>query len=233
MKEILRRGFAELDIAYDDTVLERFEAYRSFLEEMNSVMNLTAISGSEAVAKLHFLDCAALLKCADFRGKRVIDVGSGAGFPGLPLRIVESDMRLTLLDSTQKRVDFLRSACDMLGLDDVTCIHSRAEEAPANYRGSFDVTVSRAVARLNVLCELCLPFLDVEGVFIAMKGPECEQEIAEALGAIKLLGAEYEKTVTYDIPETDITHTAVIIRKTKPTHPQYPRKWAQIKKKPL
>lgn len=233
MKEILRQGFKELNIECSDIGYERFEIFRAYLEEMNAVMNLTAISGKEAVAKLHFLDCAALVKCAEFRGKRIIDVGSGAGFPGIPLKILEPDMELTLLDSMQKRVKFLEDSCEKLGFRDVACVHARAEEAPESLRADFDIATSRAVARLNVLCELCLPFLRVGGVFIAMKGPECEQELSEASNAIKLLGAEYEKTVQYDIPGTDISHSAVIIRKTKPTHPQYPRKWAQMKKKPL
>jgi len=233
MKDILKQGFKQLDIDCSEEALERFEIFRRYLEEMNSVMNLTAISGEEAVARLHFLDCAALLKFADFKGRRVIDVGTGAGFPGLPLKIVEPQTELTLLDTLQKRVRFLEDSCAKLDLNDVKCIQARAEEIPEGCRAAFDIATSRAVARLNVLCELCLPYLKVGGIFIAMKGPECEQELSEAMNAIKLLGAEYEKTVSYDIPGTDITHTAILIRKTKPTHPQYPRKWAQIKKKPL
>ena len=232
MKEILRQGFGKLNIPCDERALERFCVYSDYLAEMNSVMNLTAISGEEAVARLHFLDCGALLGCADIAGRRVIDVGSGAGFPGLPLKILAPDTQLTMLDSHQKRVAFLEATCEKLGFSDAKCIHARAEEAP-ELRGGFDVAVSRAVARLNVLCELCLPFLKVGGQFVAMKGPDCDEELIEAQNAMKLLGAEHEKTVLYEIPGTDITHSAVIICKTKPTHPQYPRKWAQIKKRPL
>lgn len=233
MKNILENGFAELGIVADEKAFERFEAYFEYLEEKNKVMNLTAISGKEDVARLHFLDCAALLNMAQFENKRVIDVGTGAGFPGLALKIAKPSMELTLLDSLNKRIDFLSQTCDKLGLDDVSCVHARAEEAQKDFRGAFDIATSRALARLNVLSELCLPFVKENGVFIAMKGPDCSEELQEAQNAIKLLGAELEACKSYKIPGTDICHTAVIIRKTKPTHPKYPRKWAQIKKQPL
>lgn len=233
MRDILKNGFEELSLNLDDKAAERYETYFEYLEEKNKVMNLTAISGREDVARLHFLDCAALLCAADFKGKRVIDVGTGAGFPGLALKIAEPDMELTLLDSLNKRIDFLGETCEKLGFCDVTCIHARAEEAPKDFRGAFDIATSRAVARLNVLCELCLPFLKENGAFIAMKGPDCSEELLEAENAIKLLGAELEACKSYTIPGTDIVHNAVVIRKKKPTHPKYPRKWAQIKKQPL
>lgn len=233
MDKILKDGFAELGVTVDDKAIERYRVYFENLEEKNKVMNLTAISGEEDVARLHFLDCAALLTVADFKGKKVIDVGTGAGFPGLALKIAQPDMELTLLDSLNKRIDFLSETCEKLDLDDVQCIHARAEEAPKDFRGAFDIATSRAVARMSVLCELCLPFLKVGGVFVAMKGPDCAQEVSEAENAIKLLGGEIRETKLYPIPGTDITHAAVIIEKVKPTHPKYPRKWAQIKKQPL
>lgn len=233
MKEILKNGFAELGIDVGEKAFERYETYFEYLEEKNKVMNLTAISGKEGVARLHFLDCAALLNMTEFKHKRVIDVGTGAGFPGLALKIAEPEMELTLLDSLNKRIDFLQETCEKLGFNDVACVHARAEEAPKAFRGAYDIATSRAVARLNTLCELCLPFLKENGVFIAMKGPDCSDELLEAQNAIKLLGAELEGCKGYVIPGTDISHTAVIIRKTKPTHPKYPRKWAQIKKQPL
>ena len=233
MRDILESGFAELGIKPDGKAAERYSTYFEYLEEKNKVMNLTAISGKEDVARLHFLDCAALLGFADFSNKRVIDVGTGAGFPGLALKIAEPSMELTLLDSLNKRIDFLGETCEKLGFEDVSCIHARAEEAPKDFRGAFDIATSRAVARLNVLCELCLPFLKENGVFVAMKGPDCSEELQEAQSAIRLLGAELAETKSYKIPGTDIVHTAVIIRKVKPTHPKYPRKWAQIKKQPL
>lgn len=233
MKEILENGFAELDIVLHEKAAERYEKYFEFLEEKNKVMNLTAISGREDVARLHFLDCAALLNFADFKNKSVIDVGTGAGFPGLALKIAEPDMKLTLLDSLNKRIDFLQETCEKLSLEDVHCIHARAEEAPKDFRGAFDIATSRAMARLNVLCELCIPFLKENGLFIAMKGPDCSEELLEAQKAMKLLGAELVACESYKIPGTDIRHTALVVRKVKPTHPKYPRKWAQIKKQPL
>ncbi len=233
MKEILKDGFAELGLESDARAAERFVTYFEYLEERNKVMNLTAISGEADVARLHFLDCAAVLNFADFDDKKVIDVGTGAGFPGLVLKIARPNISLTLLDSLNKRIDFLRETCDKLGFSDVRCIHARAEEAPEEMRGSFDIAVSRAVARLEVLCELCLPFVKPGGVFIAMKGPDCGDETARAANAMKLLGAELGEIKLYTVPGTDISHAAVIIKKTKPTHPKYPRKWAQIKKNPL
>lgn len=233
MEEILNGGFAQLGIEPDESAARRYRTYYEYLEERNRVMNLTAISGEEDVARLHFLDCAALLSLYDFKGKKVIDVGTGAGFPGLPLKIAEPSIELTMLDSLNKRVDFLRETCEKLGFEDTHCIHARAEEAPTELRGAYDVAVSRAVARLNTLCELCLPFLKVGGVFIAMKGPDCAQEAEEAQSAMRVLGAELRDISVYTVPGTDISHAAVIIDKIKPTHPMYPRKWAQIKKKPL
>lgn len=233
MEEILKYGFAQLGVEVNERALERYRTYYEYLEERNKVMNLTAISGTEDVARLHFLDCVSLLGMCDFKSKRLIDVGTGAGFPGLPLKIAEPSLELTLLDSLNKRVDFLRETCVKLGFEDVNCIHARAEEAPAEFRGAYDIAASRAVARLNTLCELCLPLLKVGGVFIAMKGPDCSQEVSEASSAMHLLGAELRDTIIYKVPGTDISHGAVIIDKVKPTPPKYPRKWAQIKKQPL
>ena len=233
LEDTLAAGFAALGVTPDGGAAARYRIYFEHLEKMNAVMNLTAISGEEDVARLHFLDCAALLGMADFRGKRVIDVGTGAGFPGLALKIACPELKLTLLDSLDKRVNFLKNTCERLGFEDVTCIHCRAEEAPAEYRAAFDFAASRAVARLNLLCELCLPLVKKGGAFIAMKGPDCQAELDEAKKAIHTLGGKLERRVDYTIPGTDITHSAVIIRKVADTPAKYPRRWAQIKKTPL
>ena len=228
LEEILREH-----LTADEAALERFRRYYELLTEWNRVMNLTAISGEEDTARLHFLDCAALAELTELRGKRVIDVGTGAGFPGLVLKILCPEMELTLLDSLDKRVKFLRTVCAELGFADVRCLHARAEEAPAELRQSFDLACSRAVARLNLLSELCLPFVKPGGLFIAMKGPELTEELREAEKGIRLLGGEVERTAEYAVPGAELRHNAVLIRKIADTPGKYPRKWAQMKKQPL
>ena len=232
MEQILIDSLAELGLGADARALALFRDYYNILTEKNAVMNLTAITGEENTARLHFLDCCALLRAAEFKGRRVLDVGSGAGFPGLPLLIAEPDMELTMLDSLEKRVTFLRETCNKLGLS-AACIACRAEEAPAAMRGSYDLVVSRAVSRLCLLSELCLPFVKVGGVFLAMKGPDCAEELEEAKNAIATLGGECEDTFTYRIPGTDISHSVVRVRKRAPTPEKYPRRWAKMQKQPL
>ena len=233
LEELLRSGFDALGLGLESRALERYRTYYEYLEEMNKVMNLTAISGEEDVANLHFLDCAQLLKAESFAGRRVIDVGTGAGFPGLALKIACPDMELTLLDSLDKRIGFLKTCCERLDIRDVSCIHARAEEIPQGYRESFDLALSRAVARLNLLCELCLPYVKKGGAFIAMKGSDLDAELKEAEKAIALLGGKVERKLDYTIPGTDVTHSLLVIRKLGSTPGKYPRRWAQIKKSPL
>lgn len=214
-------------------IQEKFDIYRDNLIEWNKVMNLTAITEPDKIQTLHFNDSCALLTIADFKNKSVIDIGTGAGFPGLPLKIAENSISLTLLDSLDKRISFLENCCEKLGLDDVVCIHARAEEIPKGFRENFDIAVERAVAKLNVLAEFCLPYVKVGGIFIAMKGPDYDQELEEAKPAIKLLGGKCEKCVKYTVSGTDIVHSAIVIKKESPTQIKYPRKFAQIKKNPL
>ena len=233
LEALLQSGFEALSLVPDSQALSRYRIYYEYLEEMNQVMNLTAISGEEDVARLHFLDCAALLGLADFAGKKVIDVGTGAGFPGLALKIACPAMELTLLDSLDKRINFLKNTCEKLGFDDVTCIHSRAEEIPAGFRQGFDFALSRAVARLNLLCELCLPYVKKGGAFIAMKGSDLEEELAEAQRCIRTLGGQVEQKIDYTIPGTDVIRRVAVIEKTAPTPKPYPRRWAKIQKAPL
>lgn len=214
-------------------MLKRFRLYYEALEESGKVMNLTAIHGEEDVARLHFLDCAALLGLADFSEKTVFDIGTGAGFPGLVLKICDPTIQLTLLDSLDKRVEFLRATCSALGFSDVRCLHARAEEAVTQHRESADIVSSRAVANLNILSELCLPYVKEGGLFISMKGPAFEEELDAAKPAIRILGGKTEGCKAYTIPGTDVTHSAILIRKTAKTPQRYPRRWAQIKKSPL
>ncbi len=214
---------------------EEFDKYSKMLLSANEVMNLTAITDPEEVKIRHFADSLALLNLYDFSGKRVIDVGCGAGFPGLPLKLGDKSISLTLLDSLGKRIDFLSGVCSSLNLSDVECIHARAEEQAlaAGYRESYDIAVSRAVADLSMLSELTLPYVKVGGVFIAMKAQNCEEELKTAENAIKTLGGEVEEIKEYTLYGTDITHKAIIIKKVSETPEKYPRRFAKIKSQPI
>ena len=231
MRESLTRGLAQLGLSPD--AVPQLEAYAAALLEKNRVMNLTAITDPCDVAALHLLDCAYLLTAADFRGKSVVDVGTGAGFPGMPLRILEPNFDLTLLDSLGKRVDFLRETADAMGLRRVRCVHARAEEFARQHREQYDIAASRAVAQLNVLCELALPLVKVGGQFLAMKSVDTDDEIQRARSAIAQLGGRIGKIWDYTIPGTEVRHRVVIIRKERPTPAAYPRPFARIKKAPL
>ncbi|MCD8352999.1 MAG: 16S rRNA (guanine(527)-N(7))-methyltransferase RsmG [Clostridiales bacterium] len=233
MQELIEAGLREMDLSpAPGAALAR---YGQRLLEQNRVMNLTAITEPEAVAQLHMLDCAALLHAADFAQKAVLDVGTGAGFPGLVLKLCQPDIRLTLLDSLDKRVQWLAQTAPALGAEDVTCVHGRAEELALQsaYREQYDIVTSRAVADLRVLAELCLPFLRVGGVFLAMKGPDSGPEVDRAGRAISVLGGRLQTAYVYQIPGTDVTHKVIRVEKVRPTPERYPRRFAKIKKDPL
>ena len=232
MEEILRAGFEELGIAVTDAQLTQLQAFYRLLEEKNKVMNLTAIKGEADAARLHFLDCGALLKYLDLRGKTAADVGSGAGFPGLVLKILCPELELVSLDSLQKRIAFQSEAVEALGLQGVVPLAGRAEESAA-LRQRFDVVTSRAVAQLSILTELCLPLVKVGGVFAAMKGPAPEQEVAAAAKGIAALGGGEPRIERYAVPGTDAVHSVVLIEKVRATPKAYPRRFAAIKKQPL
>ena len=231
MEKILTAGLAALGLPQG--AAPQLLDFAERLLEKNKVMNLTAITEPEAVATLHLLDCAALLKKFDLRGKHVVDVGTGAGFPGMVLRILEEDFDLTLLDSLGKRIAWLDETCGEMGLARVECVHARAEEFAAERRESYDFATSRAVADLPLLCELALPLVRVGGQFLAMKSVDSDEEIARARGAIGQLGGKVAEVFDYTIPETEIRHRVVVIEKVRPTPPQFPRAWAKIKKAPL
>ena len=232
LEETLRNGFQQMGLSVPEKTLGQFRRYYEALCEGNRVMNLTAISGEDESARGHFLDSAAPALRFPLEGARVVDVGTGAGLPGVPLKLLCPSISLTLLDSQRKRVDFLRGVCASLGLDGVECIQARAEE-PGERREQYDYAVSRAVARLNILCELCLPYVRPGGVFLALKGPVAAEELEEARHAIALLGGRAEPLYPYEVPGTDFHHILVAIRKTGSTPRGYPRPFAKIKKSPL
>ena len=234
ISSIIAQGAKELNINLPPTAEAAFRAYYDFLEKRGKDVNLTAISGAREVARLHFLDSMALLKATSFKNTKVIDIGSGAGFPGIPLKIAEPTIDLTLLDSTGKKVSFLTELCAEIGLEAIFA-NARAEEAAheENMREQYGIAVARAVAQLNILCELCLPFICVGGFFIAMKSIDSDDELEEAQNAITSLGAEFHDLFDYTIPDTDITHRAVVFRKTAETPDKYPRRFARIQKSPL
>lgn len=235
MVEQLNDGLARLGLVPPPGAVDRLVRYAQLLLEQNKVMNLTAITEPSQVASLHFLDSAALLLCADLKGKTLVDVGTGAGFPGMVLRILEPELKLTLVDSLGKRLDWLASVCAQLGLTDVTLRHGRAEELALEqgWRDSFDFATARAVAELRVLAELCLPYVKVGGRFLAMKAEGCGGEVSASAHAVQLLGGRLEPLYTYHVPGTDVNRVVAPVEKVQPTPKGYPRRWAKIQKSPL
>ena len=231
MRDILLAGLPALNLQLSDRQAGQFCRYCELLLEKNQVMNLTAIREPDKVATLHFLDCMALLNVTDFREKSVIDVGCGAGFPGLPLKIAEPSIRLTLLDSLNKRVVWLRDELLPSLCVEADCVSGRAEEYAASHREQYDIATSRAVARLNLLAELCLPLVRPGGYFLAMKGQDAAEEVQEAERAVRTLGGRVERIWEY--PVEDAVHRVVIIKKVANTPAKYPRQFAKIKKQPL
>lgn len=232
MKQALASGLPQLERKLTDAQLDTFCAFGSALVEKNQVMNLTAITEPEQVARLHFLDCIALLGAANFYGKSVIDVGCGAGFPGVPLKIAEPSIDLTLLDSLKKRMDWLETTLPEFGIE-AQCVAARAEEYALAHREQYDIAVSRAVARLTMLAELCLPLVRVGGHFVAMKSADSDEELSQAARAIATLGGKVTRIWDYPVPGTDAVHRAVVITKVKATPKPYPRRFAKIKQQPL
>lgn len=235
MEHLLKNAAEKLGISLDSNAFPRFKTYCDRLIAVNQVMNLTAITNPSEIYLRHFADSIALLSCADFSGKRVIDVGTGAGFPGMPLKIACPSISLTLLDSLKKRIDFLADTTDKLNLSDVTCIHGRAEECAmqTDLRDSFDIAVSRAVSPLTMLCELCLPYVRPGGIFLAMKSLDYQQELSSAQNAIKTLQARVDDIYEYSIAGSDLTYCVLVIKKIANTPTKYPRRFAKIQKSSL
>ena len=230
MFDTLTAGLQDMGLSLPQETCRKLCDFANAVVEQNKVMNLTAITEPEAVAKLHLLDSVSLLKCQDLSGKRLIDVGCGAGFPGVPVKIACPELELTLLDSLGKRMNWLETVLPTLGVD-ARCITGRAEEAVANLRESYDFASSRAVARLNVLLELTAPFVKVGGAVLAMKGSAAAEELEEAQNAISKLGLKLEKIHHFPVDGAD--HAVIVLRKVRPTPAQYPRRYAKIKQFPI
>lgn len=233
MMDALAAGLPQLGLTLTQKQMDTLCAFGEAVIRQNEVMNLTAITDPAQVAKLHLLDSLTVLTAGDLSGKRLIDVGCGAGFPGVPLAVACPALEVTLLDSLGKRVDFLKEVQTDLALKNVTCVHARAEEFAAQHREQFDLAASRAVAQLNVLCELTLPLVKVGGQFAAMKSVSTDEEIRQARSAIAQLGGQVSGVTDYTVPETDVVHRIVSIEKTQHTPKQFPRAFARIKKAPL
>ena len=235
-KALLSDCCMQMGVPLSEQQTEQFMTYLSLLLEWNERMNLTAITEKRDVVLKHFADCLSLIPAIpSWDGLRVIDVGTGAGFPGIPIKIARPAVEMTLLDSLQKRIGFLEEVVEQLGLDSVSCIHSRAEDGGQNpvYREQYDFCVSRAVANLAVLSEYCLPFVKIGGRLAALKGPDAEQEVEQAAGALEKLGGRLTEIQDVTIPHTDLSHKLVLIEKIAPTPKQYPRKAGKISKAPL
>lgn len=230
MKTTLAQGLPALGLSLDAQIQDTLCAFGQAVIEQNKVMNLTAITEPEQVAKLHLLDSLTLLTLEDLSGKRMIDVGCGAGFPGVPVKIACPDVQLTLLDSLGKRMHWLAQVLPTLGVH-AECLTARAEEAVQTRFEQYDIATSRAVARLNILLELTAPYVKVGGAVLAMKGTAAQEELAESANAIRKLGLKLERLAEFPIDGT--AHTVIVLRKIAHTPPQYPRRYAKIKQSPL
>jgi len=232
----LEEGFKYLKLPYSKDIENKFILYRDLLKEWNQKINITSIEEDEEIYIKHFIDSVLLLNEDNFdESKKIIDVGTGGGFPGLPLKIINVNYKLTLLDSLKKRIDFLSETTKALNLQDVKLIHGRAEDFGQNkeHRENYDICVSRAVAPLNVLSEYCIPFVKVGGYFAAYKSDNISREIADSDNAIQKLGGKIKEVKEINLPGTDIVRKIIIIEKKEPTCVKYPRKAGKPSKEPL
>ena len=236
MNNVLTEKVKELSIVLNDKQIQQFEQYYNILVEWNKVMNLTAITEYEEVVEKHFLDSLTIVNAIHVEKiETLIDVGTGAGFPGIPLKIAFPHLKVTLLDSLNKRIKFLNEVIDLLELDDIKAIHGRAEDyaKQAEYREQYDICVSRAVANLATLSEYCLPYVKVDGLFVPYKSGEIDEELKSSEKAVSILGGKVEEVVKFQLPGTDIGRSFVKIHKIKETKKKYPRKAGMPTKEPL
>ncbi len=234
--ELMREELSEFSIELSEHQLHQFYQYFELLVEWNKVMNLTAITELEDVVTKHFVDSLSLVKAvSDLSDEKILDMGTGAGFPGIPLKIAFPKLKITLLDSLNKRINFLNEVIGQLQLGEIEAVHGRAEDYGRDklYREQYDYCVSRAVANLSTLSEYCMPYVKIGGAFIPYKSGKIEEELNQAKGAVKLLGGKIEEVVTFLLPKTDVERSFVIVRKTEGTSKKYPRKAGLPGKEPL
>lgn len=232
-KKLFTDGIEALSGNVSEAQLVQFEKYSRMLVEWNEKMNLTAVTDPDGIAVKHFLDSILPLYHINFDNiSSIADIGTGAGFPGIPLKIMMPDKNVTLIDSLNKRINFLKAVCEETGLNGVECIHGRAEEMGKNkdYREKYDAVVSRAVANMTVLCEYCLPFVKVGGMFVALKAENADEELELAKPMIGTLGGKVEEVIEAPLPMSDITRKLIVVRKVKGTPPKFPRRADKIKK---
>jgi 16S rRNA (guanine527-N7)-methyltransferase len=223
-------------LEFDDKKYQQFMRYKDLIQDWNEKINLTAITEDEQIIQKHFIDSIKAFKFPYLKdAENLLDVGTGAGLPGIPIKIMRPDMKVTLLDSLNKRILFLKEVIKELGLEDISPIHGRAEDfaREAEYREKFDVVVSRAVANMAVLSELCMPYVRVSGYFLALKGPSIDEELQQGKNAVAVLGGRIEDIVSVSIEGTELKHNIVIVKKVRETSNIYPRKAGSITKKPL
>lgn len=234
--DILKKGIEDFGLEANEKVLSDFQKYKELLVEWNQKMNLTGIEDEKEVFIKHFLDSiSAVTKGYIQNGMSLIDVGTGAGFPGMPLRICLPELKVTLLDSLNKRINFLQEVSSKLSIDDIEFIHGRAEDFGKNedYREKYDIAIARAVAGLPVLMEFCVPFIKVGGYFVCLKGPNANLELEESKKAMEVLGVEYIEKIDVKLPESDLNHNILIFKKVKNTPSKYPRKAGKVSKNPI
>lgn len=234
--DILKEACNNERLEFNEDMYNNFIKYKDLIKEWNQKINLTAITEDEEIIKKHFIDSIKVFKCSHVKNaKSIIDIGTGGGFPGIPMKIVNDKCNITLLDSLNKRINFLNLVIDDLSLNNIEAIHGRAEDyaRESKYRQKFDLAVSRAVANLTVLLELCLPYVKVGGHFVALKGPAIDDEIKGAGNALKILGGKIEDIIAVDIEGSDLNHNLLVIKKVKDTPNKYPRKAGMVTKNPL
>lgn len=234
--DILKQGIEELGLKCSDETIDKFRKYREILVEWNQKMNLTGIEEEKEVYIKHFLDSVAVVKEGYIKdGMSIIDVGTGAGFPGLPLRICLENSKVTLLDSLNKRINFLSEVCSNIDIDNVELIHGRAEDfgKDENYREQYDIATARAVAGLPILMEFCAPFIKVGGYFVCLKGPNADTELEESKKAMEVLGLEFVEKIDVELPEIELKHNIAVFKKINNTPAKYPRKAGKPVKSPI